>query len=158
MNSRYANNNKAPSRSTRIRPETSAQRRFDELSRRQQEAAATPTVTTSEESETGGMSQSHGQPSAPTRRSQHVPQPLTMMEPPTVQWTDSSEATPPDPPAREVPTTPGDAQIPDLSSPPVRLSRSQKYKARKAAKRRAQEALEEVGDQATYPEVTEGAS
>jgi len=79
-----------------------------------------------------------------------------MTEPPTVQWADNPEATPPDPWTRQVPTTPSDAQIPVPSSPPVRLSRSQKFKAKRAAKKRAQEALDDVGAHTTHTEVTAG--
>ena len=140
-----------------MRPKTLAQRRFDELSIRQ-EAVATPMVIALEESATDEMLQSPERPSTPARWSQPTPRTLIPLEPPMMQRSGSPEAALPDPPTRQAPSTPGDAQMSDQSLSPARLSRSQKFKAKRAAKKRAQDTQEEAGAYSTRTEVTAEAS
>ena len=133
-----------------IDKKTSAQRIADELSKRQ-EVVTTPTAL--EESWTDETLQSPEQPPTPMRHPQHVPQTLTLVESPRIQRSGSPEAPLSDPLIRHVPTPPGDAQTYDQSSAPVRLSRSQKYKAKRIAKKQAQE---ESGAHLAHAEVTMG--
>lgn len=67
------------------------------------------------------------------------------------------EVAPPDPPTRQAPPMLSDAQMSDQSSSPVRLSRAQKFKAKRIAKKQAREAQEESGAYLARAEVTTGA-
>lgn len=75
-----------------------------------------------------------------------------------MQRSGSPEVALPDPPTRQAPSTPGDAQMSDQSLSPARLSRSQKFKAKRAAKKRAHDTQEEAGAHSTRTEVTAEAS
>jgi len=134
---------------------TSTQRFADELSRRQ-EVVTTPLVVALEESGPDGAWQSPERPSTPMIHSHHVPQTLTLAESPRMQGAGSPEVALPSPLTRQIPTTPGNAQTHDQSSVPVRLSRSQKFKAKRAAKKQPQEAQEEPGAYSARVDVTAG--
>jgi len=126
------------------------QRRFDELSRRQEEVA-TPADIPLEETASGRTSESPERSSTPIVQSQHVPQPPTLPDP-AMQPISSPEVTPSNLTTHQAPVAPSDAQMSDPSSSPVRLSRSQKFKARRVAKKQAQEAR---GDVVARPPRTE---
>jgi len=120
------------------------QQRFDELSKRQ-EVVVTPMIVALEENAVNGAWQSPEQPSTPTWGSQHVPQTLTLMESPTIHRPGSPEVPPLDPPTPQFTPMSRNIQVPDQSPSPVRLSRSQKFKAKRAAKKQAQENQGEPG-------------
>jgi len=126
------------------------QRRFDELSRRQEEVTTPIPADVSvehwklEEITSGRTSKSPEKPPTPTIRPQHVPQPLRPLEPQVVQSAGSPEMTP---------HNHSNHQIPDQSSSPVRLSKSQKFKAKRIAKKQVQEAREEVAVRTAHTEV-----
>ena len=117
---------------------------------------ATPKVVALEESTTDEMFQSPEQPSTPVWRSQHVSRTPTPVELPTVLWPGALEVAPPDPPTRQVPPILNDPQISDQSPSPVRLSKSQKFKAKRVAKKQAREA-QESGVRLARAEITIGA-
>jgi hypothetical protein len=93
------------------------------------------------------------------RRSQRVvPQTLTLVESPAGQRPGTPEVAPPGPSTRQVPPTPSDAQMSDQSSSSIRLSRSQKFRAKKAAKKQAMEAQEQSEAHLVHVDATAGAS
>ena len=129
------------------------QRGFDELSRRQEEVTTPADILSEgwklEEVASSGRSQSPEKSSTPAMPPQHVPQPLRPLEPQAVQWGGSPEMTP---------HNPSTHQVSDPSSSPVRPSRAQKFKAKRAAKKQAQGAREEMTGHTTHAEVIVEAS
>lgn len=113
----------------------------------------TPMVVALEENGVDGAWQSPEQPSTPTWGSQHVPQTLTLMESPPIYRPGSPEVPPFDPPTPQLTPMSRDVQAPDQSPSHARLSRSQKFKAKRAAKKRGQENQGEPGAQSSRAEV-----
>ena len=101
---------------------------------------ATPIAVALEESATDRMSPSPEQLPTPMWRSQ--PRTLIPVESQTVQRPGTPKVAPPDPLARQVPPMPSDVQMSDQPSSPVRLSKAQKFKAKRIAKKQAREAQE----------------
>ena len=117
----------------------------------------TQMASASGDSAAGGTPQNSERPPNPLR--EHDPRPLKLLETlaPIVQEAGSPEVLTVAPSTPQVPTLPDGVQTPELSpSSPIRLSKAQKFKAKRAAKKRAQqEAREEM---TTRPEVTIEAS
>lgn len=114
-------------------------------------------ISAFEDSTSAGTPQSPEQPSTPLRRSQHVPHQLALVGPPTVQQAASPDTALSEPSTSQVHALPSgdDAQSPD-PSPTVRLSKAQKFKAKRAAKKRAQQEakdLEAAGSAPAHAEV-----
>lgn len=113
----------------------------------------TPTTVGLEENAANEGWQSPEQPSTPTWGLQHVPQTLTLMESPTIYRPGSPEVPPLDLPTPQVTPMSRGVHLADQSPSPARLSRSQKFKAKRIAKKRGQENQGEPGGQSGRAEV-----
>jgi hypothetical protein len=106
-----------------------------------------------EENAVDGGWESPEQPSTPTWGPQHVPQTLTLMGSPTIYRPGSPEVPPLDLPTPQVTPVSRDVHASDQSPSLARLSRSQKFKAKRAAKKRGQENQGEPGGRSGRAEV-----